>query len=665
MRRGTPIPPAVRALRVAAAVALAALLAQGVLGSPADRLDAFFGSWVYDGVILASAVLCLLRAVLVRRERAGWAFLAAALLAWSAGEIHWTLSPDSADSTGPGVTGWLELSFYPLSYVAIVLMVRSRLRGASARLWLDGVLGALGAACVAAVFLFEPLIGASAEPGTLLLTDVAYPIGDLLLLAVVVGVFGLTGWRPGRSWTVIGAGFVATAVADGLFVYQATLGSYVDGSLIDAVWPASTLLLGWAAWVGDGERRVAQTTGVRALVVPALSTLTGLAVLVTGNVVTDLNDLAVGLATAALLGATLRMVLTFSDNARMAAESTREALTDSLTGLGNRRRLMRDLEDCLAGGSERTIALFDLDGFKNYNDVFGHPAGDSLLVRLARELEEVVAGTGEAYRLGGDEFCVLLDGSGEESERTLARCVVALTDRGHGFDVGCSHGAAKLPSEADERAAALTLADRRLYSEKFERRRDAISEQTCDALLQVLHEREPDLRDHVGDVAELALRVGVRLGLKSDALDDVRRAAELHDVGKSAVPDAILAKPGPLDEREWEFVRQHTLVGERILRAAPALHSVAKLVRSSHERFDGTGYPDGLVGQTIPLGARIVSACDAWDAMITTRPYRHALSTPDALQELRRCSGTQFDPVVVRALCAEVDSAREPQTAAA
>ena len=188
------------------------------------------------------------------------------------------------------------------------------------------------------------------------------------------------------------------------------------------------------------------------------------------------------------------------------------------------------------------------------------------------------------------------------------------------------HGAAKLPSEADERAAALTLADRRLYSEKFERRRDAISEQTCDALLQVLHEREPDLRDHVGDVAELALRVGIRLGLKAEELDDVRRAAELHDVGKSAVPDAILAKPGPLDEREWEFVRQHTLVGERILRAAPALHSVAKLVRSSHERFDGTGYPDGLVGQTIPLGARIVSACDAWDAMITTRPYRKAMS---------------------------------------
>jgi hypothetical protein len=151
-----PIPTPVRALRIAAALALVALFAQSLAGASADKLDDFFGAWVYDGVIVASAALCLLRAVLVRRNRLGWAFLAAGLLAWSAGEIHWTLSPDSAESTGPGLSDWLELSFYPASYLAIVLMVRGRLRGASARLWLDGLVAALAAACVAAVLLFEP-----------------------------------------------------------------------------------------------------------------------------------------------------------------------------------------------------------------------------------------------------------------------------------------------------------------------------------------------------------------------------------------------------------------------------------------------------------------------------------------------------------------------------
>jgi diguanylate cyclase (GGDEF)-like protein len=660
--RGTPLPLSVRVLRAAGAAALAALFGQSLLGFGDAALDEFFAAYVYNGVILAGAAMCALRAVKVREERPAWAFLAAGLIAWSAGELHWTVFPDSAESTGPGVSDALWLSFYPACYVAIVLMVRARLRGASARLWLDGLVAALAATCVAAVFLFEPIIGAGAEPGSLILTDVAYPVGDLLLLAVVTGVFGLTGWRPGRAWIVIGAGFLATAAADGLFLYQATLGSYVDGSLIDALWPASTLLLGWAAWVREDGRPTPDATSMRVLIVPAVSTLTGLAVLVEGNL-GEINELAVGLATATLLAAILRMVLTFGDNARLAEESNREALTDALTGLGNRRRLMRDLEDGLGARLERTIALFDLDGFKSYNDVFGHPAGDALLIRLARALERVVDGRGAAYRLGGDEFCVLLEGVDDATERALATCVVALTDRGHGFDVGCSHGAARLPIEAEERAAALKLADQRLYSEKFERRRDAISEQTCDALLQVLHEREPNLRDHVGDVAELATRVAMRLGLKSEALDDVRRAAELHDVGKSAVPDAILAKSGPLDEREWEFVRQHTLVGERILRAAPALASVAKLVRSSHERFDGSGYPDGLDGPAIPLGARIVSVCDAWVAMITTRPYRTALSHREALEEMRRCSGTQFDPQVVGALSAEVQAAPElPQT---
>jgi two-component system, cell cycle response regulator len=140
----------------------------------------------------------------------------------------------------------------------------------------------------------------------------------------------------------------------------------------------------------------------------------------------------------------------------------------------------------------------------------------------------------------------------------------------------------------------------------------------------------------------------------------VARAAELHDLGKIGIPDEILDKPGPLDEVEWSFMRRHTTIGERILMAAPALRLVARLVRSSHERWDGRGYPDGLAGERIPLGARVVCVCDAFHAMTSDRSSRRAMSRSDALAELRRCAGTQFDPAVVDAFCRVLERRREP-----
>ena len=175
--------------------------------------------------------------------------------------------------------------------------------------------------------------------------------------------------------------------------------------------------------------------------------------------------------------------------------------------------------------------------------------------------------------------------------------------------------------------------------------------QSRDVLLRTLSERRPDLQIRLRDIGELALAVGRELHMGPEGLDEVARAAELHDVGKIAVPDAIIDKPGPLDAVEWSFVRRHPLIGERILLAAPALRPVARLVRSSHERWDGGGYPDGLCGDEIPLGARVVSVCDAFEAMTADRPYREAISEDEALDELRRCGGSQFDPMVVEAFC--------------
>jgi HD-GYP domain-containing protein (c-di-GMP phosphodiesterase class II) len=150
----------------------------------------------------------------------------------------------------------------------------------------------------------------------------------------------------------------------------------------------------------------------------------------------------------------------------------------------------------------------------------------------------------------------------------------------------------------------------------------------------------------------LAAATAESLGLSAEEVENVRHASELHDVGKVAIPDAILGKPGPLTEEEWAFVRRHTIIGERIILAAPALTRVATLVRASHERWDGGGYPDRLVGEAIPVGARIVAVADAYAAMIAGRPYRSARTPADALAELRTCAGTQFDPAVVDAWCA-------------
>src|SRR5439155_1785883 len=169
---------------------------------------------------------------------------------------------------------------------------------------------------------------------------------------------------------------------------------------------------------------------------------------------------------------------------------------------------------------------------------------------------------------------------------------------------------------------------------------------------------------HLEGVGMLAAAVGERLGLRRDELDDLARAAQLHDLGKLAVPDEILHKPGPLDEREWAFIRQHTVVGERILRASLAFRSIAGTVRSSHERWDGSGYPDGLAGEDIPLASRIICACDAFAAMTSDRPYRSALPLDQALEELRQGAGRQFDPTVVRVVEAHVHDKLEAEQAA-
>jgi diguanylate cyclase (GGDEF)-like protein len=301
------------------------------------------------------------------------------------------------------------------------------------------------------------------------------------------------------------------------------------------------------------------------------------------------------------------------------------------------------------------LILFDLDGFKTYNDTFGHLAGDSVLARLGGKLAAAVAAHGTAYRLGGDEFCVLLAAESAELHKVVTAAAAALEERGENFAVGASYGAVLIPHEASTLDYALQLADERMYERK-KGRPSLVADQTRDVLIRIMHAKQPSLEDHASGVAVLCRRVGQHFGMAGDELDELVRAAELHDVGKVGIPDAILEKAGALTEAEREFIRQHTLLGERILGAAPALRPVAVIVRASHERWDGEGYPDGLAGEAIPLGARIIAACDAYEAMTTDRCYRERMSHEAACEELRRESGRQFDPGVVDELIAELDA---------
>jgi diguanylate cyclase (GGDEF)-like protein len=330
---------------------------------------------------------------------------------------------------------------------------------------------------------------------------------------------------------------------------------------------------------------------------------------------------------------------------------------DPLTGIGNRRRLMADLAALVPRATEQApllLAAFDLDGFKAYNDTYGHPTGDSLLRRLGERLATTMQGRGHAYRMGGDEFCVVAHVTPADAAQVVERAADALCERGDLFDVKCSSGWVLLPhEEVVDVSTALRIADRRMYAQKNLSRVSA-GRQATDALLQVLSERSTDLGSHMHDVTTLCDLVARRLGLPAEARGALLQAASLHDIGKAAIPDSILDKPGPLNASEWAFMRTHTVIGERIMAAAPALKEAAKLVRASHERFDGSGYPDGMCGDEIPLGARIIAVCDAYDAMVSKRPYRSRMSPEVALEEIRRCAGEQFDPAVVDAFVAAI-----------
>ena len=355
-------------------------------------------------------------------------------------------------------------------------------------------------------------------------------------------------------------------------------------------------------------------------------------------------------------------------------EADRLARVDPLTGAFNRRHFSEALESELARagrqGTGTGLLAVDIDHFKVLNDLHGHAVGDEVLVHVAGRIADALRGYDTLARWGGEEFVVLLPGFSARDDLLSAgeRVREAVEDtpaviRGSRFPLTVSVGAASNdPRDADP-AGLVERADRALYAAKNAGRNcvvlhddlagagvlEPVAVRLARTFAISAGAREGMPPNHLEDVAELSSRVALELRLTSIDAVRCRLAGWLHDVGKVAVPDHILNKPGPLTEDEWEIMREHVVIGEHLVRQVPELADAAAAVRHHHERWDGTGYPDRLSGEAIPLPARIVAVVDAYSAMTSPRVYSKARSSFAAIAELERCAGTHFDPNVVSA----------------
>jgi two-component system, cell cycle response regulator len=637
-------------------VALFGLAASVVLLTVNNLLDVRLGApdlaWsrLYDGTIIASGLLCVTFSFSRRSERLSWLLIGGGIVLWGLGQLYWSIFISHlAVQPFPSIADGFWLTFYAPVYVGLFLLLRSRGHRFRASFFLDGVIGALAVAALGTAVVLSSVVAANSGDNAAVITNLAYPVADTVLLALVAVAFSLTGWRPDRSWILVALGFVLFAVTDSVYLQQIANGTYVTGTVVDLGWFWGPAVLAFAAAVPARRLREAEPS-LWLLAVPAMFTVLALGLLIWDHFYPVLA-VSVFLAGACVLAMVVRMGLTFQENLKILRERTDEAETDALTGLYNRRRVMVDLGRALDPPQEPMLfALFDLNGFKQYNDLFGHPAGDALLRRLGGNLAGAVGDRGSVYRIGGDEFCLLAGRGADGGKKLMGDAASALCEEGGGFAITAAHGFVELPFGAPSPGEALDLADQDMYANKNSCRVSA-TEQSSNVLMAALLEHDPRLGDHARGVTELAVELSLALGVEPSELETVRFAAKLHDIGKLAIPEAILTKPGPLDPDEWAFVQTHTVIGERIVAAAPSLAGAGRLIRSSHERCDGTGYPDGLPLADIPLGSLIIAVCDAFDAMISKRDYSPARSVPAALAELRANAGTQFDSRAVAAFC--------------
>jgi two-component system cell cycle response regulator len=440
------------------------------LGLGGSSVTDFVNGPLYDAVVISAGLACLYKAHGAGRERGAWLALAAAVLCWGASEVYWTavLANDpSPPYPSPADVGYL--AFYPLAASGVLLLVRARARELDWRLWMDGLIAALGTAALGAALIFEFVADRTSGTPIQVVTTLAYPIGDILMLALVVGVVALTRWHPGRTWSLLLVGLAALVVADVAYTLQTTDASLPGGNWIEPIYLLAAACIGAEAWQtrADTIKPMARFDGWRELMIPAFfaAVMIGLFAM---QYFTRASILTTVLWAATMVAVIARLGLSVREN-KLLLEQVR---TDHLTGLGNQGRMQVDLAArCLRAEEEPlTLLLLDLNGFKRYNDTFGHPAGDAILERMGAQLKRAMGAEGDAYRIGGDEFAVLTRCEDGRRADVAKRAAEALTASGTGFELSAAWGAVKIPDEAAAPAAAMQLADVRMYAQKESRR---------------------------------------------------------------------------------------------------------------------------------------------------------------------------------------------------
>jgi len=630
--------------------------------------------------------------------RSGWRLIGLAMAAYGLGDAV-QLAYEAATGELPPVSlaDPLYLAFYPLFLAGILQFPWvAGARGHRTRALLDGITIALGGSAIVWYVVLGPTAYSGATNLLENLAALAYPVGDLILIGALAWLW--TGGGPAQIRHPLGLlslGLLLFVTGDVLYTWTVLHERYAGGDWLDALW-----LLAIAAFVlaGSSQPVLEDSQGRPDTAAPgwiaALPYAAALAVFVMliGSQAKDsfFPGLSLTLTGALVVILVLgrqylvqRELVTTNDELRGAqAELAALATTDPLTGLPNHRALAdamaRELDRARRFQRPCSLLFVDIDYFKALNDGCGHAAGDSVLRELGEVLAASLRRVDTLGRWGGEEFVAVLPEVGAATalataERLRANVAEHVFPVASGTHLTVSIGAATYGQDGLAPGTLLEAADRAMYAAKRMGRNQVFSASdpvvaavgqgedgtdaderaamgAVDALALLVDSRDKGTGEHVAHVAHLAERVALSLGASPKEAREVALAAKLHDIGKVAVADSILRNPGRLDANERELMRRHPAIGADVVSRVGRLASLAPIIRSHHEHFDGNGYPAGLRGEEIPLAARIVAAADAVDAMTSDRPYRRHMDIEQARRELKRAAGTQFDPKVVEAL---------------